>query len=801
MKLLALFVALSGALLAQQKSAVISSDGYAEVVLDSRFAKVGAASNRVEFRLHGLTTPLPQASKYVALVGGGAVGTLYGNSPVSFGYLVGGYGTDGLFNNSATAAFPACCVDNDVVVRITRDVTAGKAITETWNYFRGTYMSGSSTLTVRYQSWQNMLFRLYPGASFAYLHWFSTTVPKGTSVDPNARGDLGNWEFDGNLSDSSPNALHMAVRAGTVSYVDTPGVPPPPDCKTRPVISNVAVAAVSPTSLKFTWKTDCYSDSRVSWSLDEDFDRYTPASDTVGALDHAVTLTGLIPGRSYHAWVVSSAITDPRLISNNADLYGSAVTPPPLPGPLEYTGGISGSHEVYQGGTVYLLWTTDILQGTDNYWYSLDVSGLPPGASLQQGKNKWINPAKPNRLNLYRLYTYGEHFGISTAADTPPGDYVITAVGGSNYGPSYGYKPVTDGVPAPRTFTWKLKVLPPAQFTVHHPTSYPPIPCLSASSKRIDGTTCANSFEQIMVKYGQQYCTQQTAYWEGGVWYYDATRVYWQVRDYDRQHIVSGNPSQWDACIANQWKGYYDSVMAQLPTAWRVFPDGFGLHYRAFGDAESRSALVDRLRITPYADVLAPGGALIDISKFRELAYRLDTEIVDNDVIADGTRLPYLRKTFDVSLGRVSQIIDGGVYNLQPFMVGLWAESLIKCYTTPTCPYYEDARIPVSIKRVADALWAKAWSTPNAPNQMYYLQVKAELGLVPDYWRSLHLLISPIYGWLYWMTGDPVYEQRHDLLFETWTNSPPDKGKDYSQGYRWGFAGVQWRSAPTSAYK
>jgi hypothetical protein len=58
-----------------------------------------------------------------------------------------------------------------------------------------------------------------------FLRWFSSTVPLGTSVPiAGVTGDLGDWEFEGNLNDSSGHGLNMTDSGAT--YSTTPVYPP-----------------------------------------------------------------------------------------------------------------------------------------------------------------------------------------------------------------------------------------------------------------------------------------------------------------------------------------------------------------------------------------------------------------------------------------------------------------------------------------------------------------------------------------------------------------------------------------------
>jgi hypothetical protein len=58
------------------------------------------------------------------------------------------------------------------------------------------------------------------GENVAFVRWFSSVVPLGTPIPIIATGDLGDWEFEGNLTDSSGQGLTMS--GGAYSFVPTP---------------------------------------------------------------------------------------------------------------------------------------------------------------------------------------------------------------------------------------------------------------------------------------------------------------------------------------------------------------------------------------------------------------------------------------------------------------------------------------------------------------------------------------------------------------------------------------------------
>jgi hypothetical protein len=80
-------------------------------------------------------------------------------------------------------------------------------------------------LTFGPPSWAGFSINPNPGESVAFVRWFSSVVPLGTPIPvTGVTGDLGDWEFEGNLNDSSGHGLTMS--GGAFSYVPTPTYPP-----------------------------------------------------------------------------------------------------------------------------------------------------------------------------------------------------------------------------------------------------------------------------------------------------------------------------------------------------------------------------------------------------------------------------------------------------------------------------------------------------------------------------------------------------------------------------------------------
>jgi hypothetical protein len=175
---------------------------------------------RWEFRLHDFGPDWPGSSGVVRL---GPV-TLYSTGPN--GAFMASRGVDTFASNGSVNALPGCCAGRtDVLVRVQRDPANSRYTWELWNTTGGGYLlqtppvSSFSTL-----SWAGLNIIVSSG-KMDFLRWFSSTVPLGTSVPAvGVTGDLGDWEFEGNLSDSSGHGLNMSDSLAT--YATTPVYPP-----------------------------------------------------------------------------------------------------------------------------------------------------------------------------------------------------------------------------------------------------------------------------------------------------------------------------------------------------------------------------------------------------------------------------------------------------------------------------------------------------------------------------------------------------------------------------------------------
>jgi hypothetical protein len=191
---------------------------------------------RWEGRLHGFGATLPTGNYGFLRVGDIAI------NQFSWGLYVGINGNingDTINNATFTCCVGATGANGDLIFRAQRD-TAGVNCGGTACYtFELCWTLGGSCLyqtltTTLASTWSGgSIFWLQQGLDLAFLRWYPTVVTAGLSgaglatpisiVSPtNPSALMGDWEFEGNLSDSSGNAAAWTTSSGATSYVTTP---------------------------------------------------------------------------------------------------------------------------------------------------------------------------------------------------------------------------------------------------------------------------------------------------------------------------------------------------------------------------------------------------------------------------------------------------------------------------------------------------------------------------------------------------------------------------------------------------
>ena len=185
---------------------------------------IGSSANpmRWELRVHNFGTDIPAYP--AALIGLGSIYLAKGAGSGSIQASDVFSGQDVIYNNGPQAAFVSGA--SDLLIRVQRDVANSRYTIEVCGAGSGVCASATAAITsFGPPSWAGATLALYSGGDFAFLRWFSGVVPIGTPIPTSGvAGDLGDWEFEGNLLDSSGHGNNFA--GGTVAYPATPIYPP-----------------------------------------------------------------------------------------------------------------------------------------------------------------------------------------------------------------------------------------------------------------------------------------------------------------------------------------------------------------------------------------------------------------------------------------------------------------------------------------------------------------------------------------------------------------------------------------------
>ena len=216
----------------QAGTSVMVTSGSASFTIRGPY-NAGAQPMRWEYRIHNIPSGsgLPNVPYGIIFTGDAGIGA--SNNPGQLSWGPSGLGTaygdvvvSPVMSNSAAWS--------DILVRMQRDTGGvncpsaanGCYTVEICDTTGGNCQSNISNITTLVKSWPSgALFFLKPGVAFAFLRWYSTVIPMGSTVPIAGRtGDLGDWEFEGNMNDSSGNGHNFT--GGSLAFVPTPLYPP-----------------------------------------------------------------------------------------------------------------------------------------------------------------------------------------------------------------------------------------------------------------------------------------------------------------------------------------------------------------------------------------------------------------------------------------------------------------------------------------------------------------------------------------------------------------------------------------------
>lgn len=287
---------------------------------------------------------------------------------------------------------------------------------------------------------------------------------------------------------------------------------------------------------------------------------------------------------------------------------------------------------------------------------------------------------------------------------------------------------------------------------------------------------CSNfaidSWKANMADYGQNYC-------DSGDNYYDGARVYYQIADYTG-HV------QWTRCAENAVKAYRDGYLKPnrfAAAGWMIFPHGLLMHYQRTGDTSSKEALVGMATNSAFARH-ETDPYMVRIDGSREVAYNIESKLLAESVGYNDRA--EVQRLVGLAMGHYDQwFISRTAEYVRPFMAALTAEALILWHEKT-----QDPKVLPLLKTGADWMWDHMWVS--GIDTFKYTDKKMPHG-GEDPTPDLNLLVVPLYGWLYKMTGDDKYRERGDKIFAAgvlggYLNDP----KHFNQNYRWSFDYVKW---------
>lgn len=280
--------------------------------------------------------------------------------------------------------------------------------------------------------------------------------------------------------------------------------------------------------------------------------------------------------------------------------------------------------------------------------------------------------------------------------------------------------------------------------------------------------------------------------------YYDCQMGAFRLRDY------SGDAA-WDTLVQEAFDAYI---------SYYVAPNNGGVQgFRLFTDGPLEDVLRNTARKTTALsaiNLMLTGAAGITNDDYstapysRECAYALITHI---NAERAGVTLSLSQKSrraqlYSWALGHLDTWGAGNTL-MKPFMVGLTAKALTHYHQYVDA----DAAIATKLAAVEDYLWSSCWL---AGSKAFKYADRSFTDANDPGWEltyanpqpDLNLLISPLYGWLWYRTGTQKYRDRHDLIFEggvtgtqsngSFGNSNNPLGKQINQQLYWGPLGIAW---------
>lgn len=298
--------------------------------------------------------------------------------------------------------------------------------------------------------------------------------------------------------------------------------------------------------------------------------------------------------------------------------------------------------------------------------------------------------------------------------------------------------------------------------------------------------------------------------------YYDQELCGYYVKD----HFGGSDYDTWIQNAFENYVYYYvnDPAVNGNVTGFRNFTEGpcQDVLRGTSREADALDAIKSILANGAYVN----SGDVTDDLLSREASYAMMTFInaARAGETLDSTQTARRDLLLDKCLGHIDQWCTSLTADyFRPFMGSITAQGLIYYYLYVS----QDSRIIPALITLENYSWANCWKADDGAwgqGKSFLYTDRTGFNDIDDKTQpDLNMLIVPTYGFLWWQTGDQVWRDRGDLIWEggvsvydgashqygaylgTRSSSNPS-GKQYDQQLRWGPRYIEWgESAPVGS--